>query len=1003
MEVRRFVARAVTAALTITATIAIAPTVDAWKPYTHVFTGTNAWNDAIDGDVTINGVEYPINPRLLTALQTKQAFYNAGVVGPDGYPDLVMGQSVIHPENTGAWLQHVLDKAWAAQTDGRYSEDQKLEILAFSYGFLTHAAGDMWAHTLVNDFAQGVFPAVGEILSDPAAAAIAIRHIIIEGYIGDATPGYDGNPDRTVVANEVNEGGQPQVSDDATPGIEFGKPPDLFLWETFVGRAADDSGALTQPLPGQPTADRGPILDFFYGLRNDLAAEAGSNSNIQEAIDDFNELNEALAYVEAECSFPPDVIECPIALAFFGLESLEAVFEASVDLLQAGVEAIIDAYLAAWVDDIDYGLQHWSNVGNSFTSGLFDPAQRRRLQDEECYQVGSGEETDAARALCEDGVGLISTYLDTLGESITTQDPHLLSMLGFPDFVASGIELIDEFFDAIDELIDFPFPFESEIAEFKQYMTDLLLDGLSEVLGFDVELYAEILKNPAAWIDEGTPVPLPAPLDIFNGTGLFVDGEHERLDAILGFDETGQVDDHHQPNRRLDDDAEFVIEEFAPLENTITTAKLLLLDGDQLDAVLSNSLGRTMDTYPSGNLTNVMITPLGGGGPWLQSIDSDHAWRQDGLPRFCDSGGFCPGNAQPRDPALNGGNGTMPIWESCVARPVFAQLYTDWENGTAQWPELGDGVSADPGSDPNPPTSSVTLDPDSASYDDALNNRDFVGGDNAFTLGAVDTPTNKAFATSDLELQYRIQSPDGTWTAWTSATPGATFSLVGDDGKYVVETQAGDPCHTLDTSDSLTPETVQSFEFWLDTTAPVCTCDTPPFGNTYDTDDTATVDYEVDDGPIGSGVASVASTIDGYVTSQTATNPIADGGLLDMYLLYPGTRTVAVTAADNIGNSATTGCTFNLIATAASIKSNLDRARSEGKVPDTNVYRGLTDKVNQAVTKHNRGQHSVEWNSIDAFADQIEGHIEGGVSSGIDVVTGRRFIAYAENLITRGG
>jgi hypothetical protein len=93
-----------------------------------------------------------------------------------------------------------------------------------------------------------------------------------------------------------------------------------------------------------------------------------------------------------------------------------------------------------------------------------------------------------------------------------------------------------------------------------------------------------------------------------------------------------------------------------------------------------------------------------------------------------------------------------------------------------------------------------------------------------------------------------------------------------------------------------------------------------------------------------------------------------------------------------------------LIATSVSIRNNLIRARAEGDVPNTSVYNGLLDKVNQAVTKHGRGQHAVEWNAIDAFADQIEGQIGGGPSlSGIDVVVGARFIAYARSLIDRGG
>ena len=73
----------------------------------------------------------------------------------------------------------------------------------------------------------------------------------------------------------------------------------------------------------------------------------------------------------------------------------------------------------------------------------------------------------------------------------------------------------------------------------------------------------------------------------------------------------------------------------------------------------------------------------------------------------------------------------MPIWESCVARPVFRTLFSDWENGQQQFPDLGDRVSSDPGSDPNPPTSSFTLAAGSAFYSDVGTGRYFVGGDNS--------------------------------------------------------------------------------------------------------------------------------------------------------------------------------------------------------------------------------------------------------------------------------
>ena len=126
MRVKR-VRLVVAAGIVVSVALGAVPSAEAWKPFTHVFTGANAYADAVaDGAVEINGQSYPINPRLLLALRTKKPFYDAGVVGPDGYPDLIMGQGVIHPENTGKWLRHLLDKAWAAQDDARYNEDQKL-------------------------------------------------------------------------------------------------------------------------------------------------------------------------------------------------------------------------------------------------------------------------------------------------------------------------------------------------------------------------------------------------------------------------------------------------------------------------------------------------------------------------------------------------------------------------------------------------------------------------------------------------------------------------------------------------------------------------------------------------------------------------------------------------------------------------------------------------------------------------------------------------------------
>ena len=531
-------------------------------------------------------------------------------------------------------------------------------------------------------------------------------------------------------------------------------------------------------------------------------------------------------------------------------------------------------------------------------------------------------------------------------------------------------------------------------AHLKKELEDAVKGMIKETTGVDVAQLQALLKNPASFLDAALPSP-PFPPGIL----LFNLGDHERLDRIIGFPGAGPLGGHHTSGNRLEDDEEFVAANFAPLQNTIVTSKLLLLAGGEVDRALGDILGRQIDTYSDEVINNVMTDSLGENDtPWLRSIDSDHAWRQDGLPVFCDEGTNCDlaRDSQPhytRPKALRAGTGRMPIWESCVLRPAFGQLFTDWENGSQQWPALGDGVSADPGSDNWAPRS--YLDRTGAYYVDPQNGRKFVGGDNVLTITARDDilPA-RAFKNSELGIRYRVTNPAGAVGNWITVAQGAQLSLAsssGGDGKYVIEVQAEDPCHTFAAGDGLDPAgAVASFEYWLDTTPPKVTFDSPPFGQTFDTDDVSTVDYEVDDGPNGSGVKSETSTIDGYevLPGVVATS---DGASLDMYMYYPGTRTVRVTATDNIGNSGVSNGTFRIEATPDSLINNVNRARAEGDLPNRDVYDGLMDKLVQVKRQHEKGMHGTEWNTLDAFADQLEGHR----GKGIDLVVANRFIAYA--------
>src|SRR6266571_210136 len=172
----------------------------AYHLYTHAWTTENLFTDLNDGDggVNINGREYPVATPIVQAILTHPDFYNAGVIGPDLFPDIAYGQSIIHPSRTGAYLLTLYSEAWRIFLDQHspYSQTAKLEILAFTYGYLTHAAGDMWAHTLINDFSGGIFPSYLNVLTDPtgSSALIALRHTVVESYIEAATPGFD-SPD----------------------------------------------------------------------------------------------------------------------------------------------------------------------------------------------------------------------------------------------------------------------------------------------------------------------------------------------------------------------------------------------------------------------------------------------------------------------------------------------------------------------------------------------------------------------------------------------------------------------------------------------------------------------------------------------------------------------------------------------------------------------------------------------------------------------------------------
>jgi hypothetical protein len=1052
------------ASLAVAAGVAVgaAPPAAAFKPYTHVMTGKDARADVIDdGRVTINGHSYDVDDRVVAALTDYPSYYNAGVIGPDGFPDLVMGQSVIHPENTGLWLRHILGRAWAAQDDPGYSAAEKSQVLAFAFGYLTHASGDMWMHTMVNEFAEGTFPGVGDILTDVDDASIALRHLVVEGYVGDATEGFDGDATRTALADG-------DVSDDSTPGIHF-DVPQQFVYDTLVARSTAEGG------PVGPSQDRGKVLDFFYGLRQDLAARLPDDPDpLAAAVAHYNDLDEKFAALDdpatcrpedaqvdddadgapddgcgdsgdpdrvgrgedesGPCSFgvgntgvdvaldvASDVVSCPVALAKLGLDvvvdSLAAFKDLVTETLALALDAIADAYVAAWIDDIDAGLKAWPQLGLDMTRALFDPQTRRDLQNFDCRHDGADTTAeDTVRSQCEDGVGTVDVVLD---ETEDFQNEHLIPMLGLPDALGDLRASLSDLSVALDDVIGESLnPLRFGINAIKQQAKEYVKKEISERYGIDVDEVTEFLDSPSSKMDVGgfsvtLPVVGTVEARLFRTEadnpqpGEAYETDHEKLDRYLGL----PADHHGGAGGGLDGDLAFDPEEYAAYYNTTVLNRMLLLDGSELDRLMSDLTGGDYHFYEGKPLANVMLTSLsedrnGNGtlddgedtngdgvlasaedvndngvldpgedlpdgaidaGPsaqqWLTLIDGDHAWRS---------------NAKPVFDKASAGHGNFPLWESCALRPAFRQLFRDWEHDAGEnFPDEGDAPSYDP-NDPTAPESTVTVTGTQASGQ---------GGQVTYVTQAtrVEVSVRDDFwKPANIALTTRVLDEQGTVVATPSLGNGDRVSLQGlPDGTYRIETKASDACGV---------EAPHERVVVLDTTAPVITISSPT-ASTYDTDDAPVIAYSATDGPpnVGSGVDSDSVTFDGARAKQ--------GDVIDAFFLAPGMHRVDVVATDRVGNTATLRRDFRIRATSESLLSNVDRARSLGLITNNGAHNGLRASVEAALRSHLATRHDTEANELGAFVGQLEAKR----SKGVDTVTANRFIAYAKDLVAAGG
>ena len=150
--------------------------------------------------------------------------------------------------------------------------------------------------------------------------------------------------------------------------------------------------------------------------------------------------------------------------------------------------------------------------------------------------------------------------------------------------------------DTLDDVLGPLNPLAAPIAEIKEFAKNKIQEAIEEELHIDIDQLKSFVSSPTHWIGIQS-VALELPVLGTQQLDLFEPSTHPKLDALMHLPA-----DHHEnqqvklpgvgtvPSTGLKDSAVFNAEEFAAYRNAVQTAKLLLLDGNGLNAALGDIL-----------------------------------------------------------------------------------------------------------------------------------------------------------------------------------------------------------------------------------------------------------------------------------------------------------------------------------------------------------------------------------------------------------------------------
>lgn len=324
--------------------LAMANTSSAWKINTHVYSANLILDELKENNGYVEIApfgKFRVIPEYLDAIQSYPEYYRAGAMGPDVFPDIYVGQTIFHPGKvyqSGEFVEMLWDKAKnlpvlsplsaglpsdMAIQDAKIKIADKKQAIAFILGFSTHAAGDWFGHSYINNWAGRAWPEITDGLNANELKIIT-RHMVVESYVDQKIPS--------------------QFKDTAHNTIRI---PQKFVLDTMVtngfhidvDNVANDLRNMSSifGLPDeQPTH-----FKIFFDIRNELKSsimDIDNNSNNGSLWGDVKNI---------------------LSLAFAR-----------------------KAYMQAWIEDIDEGLVQWVSYNEKAGQHMLEPNGLSKAKDD---------------------------------------------------------------------------------------------------------------------------------------------------------------------------------------------------------------------------------------------------------------------------------------------------------------------------------------------------------------------------------------------------------------------------------------------------------------------------------------------------------------------------------------------------------------------------------------------------------------------------------------------